>query len=229
MPSDPRRPTVPAWLPVLLPAGLALLLAGTGLAQAQAPLEQRYYQVELVVFAQPAGSAELRPRAGTAGKAEIEVEVEVEGELWLGEAGDAELPVGFMAPVLPRRLNAVAARLDRGGYRLLWHQAWVQWPGEPAGVELGKLAALGGGPADAGLSGTVSVSAGRFLHLGLELELHSSAGLEAVLSQRRRIRLDVEQYFDHPHIGVIAVLRRADAESLPGPDDGHGSQDAGEP
>jgi hypothetical protein len=100
----------------------------------------------------------------------------------------------------------VAARLNTGGYRLLWHQAWVQPPLDGAAVELSPLATLGKGPVTPGLSGAVSLSISRFLHLGMELELNSASGLEAELRQRRRVRPGVDQYFDHPRIGVIAVV-----------------------
>lgn len=231
------RPAVSIpWLMLLGPACIALLLAASAPAQAQVPLDRRHFQVELVVFEQPAGSAELRPldrrtekQPGTGAEGEAGMPLEVELDEELRAAVGEVLPAGYQGPVLPGQLNAVATRLNRGGYRLLWHQAWVQRPAEVAGTDLGTLAILGGGPADAGLSGAVSLSAGRFLHLGLELELRSEAGLEALLSQRRRIRPDVEQYFDHPHIGVIAVLRLVDPELLSPGQDGQADQATGPP
>ena len=55
-------------------------------------------------------------------------------------------------------------------------------------------------------AGRISLSLGRFLHLGMDLELGSGTGAEAQLRQRRRIRLGQDQYYDHPRIGVIAVV-----------------------
>ena len=111
----------------------------------------------------------------------------------------------------PLELEAVAARLNREGYTLLWHQAWVQPPAQAPrdgdGVPLAVLAAFGQGPVTPELSGRLSFSQRRFLHLGLQLELHSPAGLTARLEQQRRIRPGAEHYFDHPHIGVIVLVR----------------------
>lgn len=206
------RPAAPARL-----AGMALVLAlaaASGAATAQAP--ERLYQVEVVVFAQPAGrSVELPPRRpvplddrGAEQEAGMGTPDGVDpGPAGLpGEDEGFLLPDGFAPARQPRALDAVARRLNTGEYRLLWHQAWVQPPQEGAGEALTLLAGLGQGPADPELAGRISLSLGRFLHLGMDLELGSGTGAEAQLRQRRRIRLGQDQYYDHPRIGVIAVV-----------------------
>ena len=195
-----------------------VLSIGFAAGQAGAQTGERRYQVEVVIFSQPAGtSVEQRPLqraplveadlgpvpgatldAGTPGP-------QLEGAADAGEMTPL-LPLGVAGPAAPRKLEAVARRLNTGGFTLLWHQAWVQPAVAGDGLELATLAALGRGPAAPELSGVIGLTAGRFLHLGLAIELHSAAGLEAVLAQRRRVRPGVEQYFDHPHIGVIALV-----------------------
>lgn len=208
-------------------AALALAFAGSlapgqVLAQAAGPA----YQVEILVFGQPAGSSlEKPPRPKglapvDAGQAGVEP---TPGHRPLDPLRDHEeappLPPGFGPPAAPRALDAIAGRLARAGHPVLWHQAWVQPATSREGPELPLLAALGQGRADPGLKGVVTLNAGRFLHLGLALELESSAGLEAVLNQRRRIRLGAEQYFDHPRIGVIAVVTRTTGSGSQGPNE----------
>jgi hypothetical protein len=206
---------------------LALLLCAAlslGLAAADARGE-RLYQVELVVFSQPAGtSVELPPR--TRAPADVPAAA-LGGEEGAGaeenpahDPGAAAggtpwtLPAGFSAPRDPLRLNNVATRLNTRGYRLLWHQAWVQPPiVARQAVDLDVLAGLGRGPATQGLSGAVTLSLRRFLHLGVALELRSGGQLDAELQQQRRIRLGADQYFDHPRIGVIAVVHPVGADS----------------
>lgn len=188
-----------------------------GLAAQDAP--QRRYQVEVVVFAQPPGtSVERPPRESvepteSTGRAGLEGDLETGGETAPTEYIPAEsaepvspLDRGYTAPGAPLALANVAARLNTGGYRLLWHQAWVQPASDATAADLNVLAALGRGQASPDLSGAISLWQGRFLHLGMELEWRSRAGLEAELRQRRRIRTGVDQYFDHPRIGVIAVV-----------------------
>jgi hypothetical protein len=186
--TDPARTAL--FIVVLLCGGLT----GTPAFAQHAQL----YQVEVVIFSQPAGtSAERPPRPPLPAE---------------GPAGPMTdptlslLPEGFSVPQLPRTLEAVARRLNTGGYRLLWHQAWIQPPLAREGPQLALLAALGQGPATPGLEGTMSLVAGRFLHLGVDLTLSSAAGLEAELRQRRRLRPRVQQYFDHPRIGIVAVV-----------------------
>lgn len=202
-----RRP-----LGVLLAACLALLpVAGT---PAQ---ELTLYQVEVLIFLQPEGlSAELPP-APTPAPALVG-EPRTEGGETLPAAepppeptGPAQaLPSGFSQPREPLALTAAAEALRRRGYQPLWHQAWIQPPGERDGVALPVLAALGQGRSSAGLQGGISLMLGRFLHLGLDLEWQPGPQLEAVMSQQRRIRSGEEHYFDHPRLGVLARVTPLD-------------------
>lgn len=208
----------------------AALALATPAAQAQ-----RAYQVELVVFAHPAGSsAERAPRADaveSAGDARLLLEGEAEGDeelidlnAMVAEPQDpgapAVLPAGFLAPANPLELRNVAARLNTGGYRLLWHQAWVQPATGRSAVDLDLLATLGKGHATPGLTGTIHLAARRFLHLGVELEWQSAGTLQARMRQQRRMRLNEEHYLDHPRIGVIVVVTpvgASGAQGSPGP------------
>jgi hypothetical protein len=199
-----------AWAAVLSAAVLALALPATdALAQAAA----RLYQVEVVIFSQPAGSLEFPPRQGSpladsgtpVAPAPDEPAAEDPDAPPLSEASPV-LPAGFSSARLPLVLGATAARLNRGGYQLLWHQAWVQPAVDRGAPELAVLAALGQGTATPDLSGVIHLSARRFLHLGIDLELRSGATLVAQMRQQRRIGLSVQQYFDDPRVGVIAVV-----------------------
>jgi hypothetical protein len=203
-----RKPALAAWL---------LALAGLAGGPLHAEPDQRYYQVEVVVFAQPAGaSVELPPRQA-APRAPESTDAEPEllpDEFVAGEDDAAETLVpGFAPAAMPRELDRVAAAMNRGGYRLLWHQAWVQPALRGEAPSLDELAKLHGGAVAAGLQGGISLTAGRFLHLGVDLQLRSDERLEAELRQSRRVRLGVEQYFDHPAIGVIAVVNRLEPEA----------------
>ncbi len=199
-----------AMLGLVLPAGLAAQDSG-----------QRLYQVEVVIFAQPEGTSvergprqsrepgEARQRAGLGAGLEDEFETgDEEAPAEPAAAGNPVAPLdrGYTAPSAPLALANVAARLNTGGYRLLWHQAWVQPASDATAADLNVLAALGRGRTSPDLGGAISLWQGRFLHLGMELEWRSAAGLRAELRQRRRVRTGVDQYFDHPRIGVIAVV-----------------------
>lgn len=201
-----------ALLCAAMPLGLA---AGAAAAQSGAPL----YQVEVVIFSQPAGTTAERPPSMPAEPRTEQTdsgpgrERDPEEAPETGAGADVapmlpRLPESLSGPAMPLDLAAVAARLNRGGYHLLWHQGWVQAPFQSAAFDLATLAALGQGPAVPGLAGTISLTAGRFLHLGVEIELQSGAGLAAELRQRHRLKPGVEHYFDGPHIGLIAVVKR---------------------
>ena len=205
------------WFSKAVRTGLGALLiaalAGTG---ALAATDVRLYQVEVVVFAQPRDTSVEKPPLPRvlmpdpiAGQHDA-IDPDGTPDLPPEDEPSDELPEGVSGPALPQKLNAVARRLDSGGYRLLWHQGWVQPATERGGLSLSLpvLAALGGGPAQAGLSGTINLAAGRFLHLGLDLELESAEGIQAVLQDQRRMRINEEHYIDHPHLGVVAIVTR---------------------
>ena len=208
--------------PALAGAAIAALACAMFLP-ALAPAQDRppqLYQVEVVVFQQPAGiSAERPPQpqvpeipdAGAGGGAFPAAPAPQETTQAAAERGAEDtLPADFTRPRLDRTLDAAARALSQRGYKVVWHQAWVQPPAQRRGTDLALLAALGQGPATASLSGSISLSAGRFLHLGVALEWETDGTLAAQMDQRRRIRPEVEQYFDHPRLGVLAVVRPVD-------------------
>jgi hypothetical protein len=226
--------SVPAGAPVNMRARnhrrLIVALAA-GFVASLAPLAVQaqsgtHYQVEVVIFSQPEGSAELRPLPRATSPASSAAGLEPRAPSGAGEGaappsgpGDAAswLPPGFTRARLPLALEPAAARLNRGGYQLLWHQAWVQAPTDRGPMELPLLAALGQGPANANLSGRIQFSAARFLHLAVDLELQSAGVPVAELRQRRRVRIAVQHYYDHPHIGVLAIVRPVPAELVQPP------------
>lgn len=195
------------------------LVAALGLALCAMPLqaqaqtqdqESRRYQVEVLVFLQPEGTSAERPP-----RADPEPEANPSAGLFSSAPAPLEttpaLPANFAPPAVPMELQASATALGRRGYRVLWHQAWVQPVASADGLDIALLAALGNGPADPGLSGTLSLSTGRFLHLGVMLEWRRGGVLEARMDQRRRVRPDSEHYFDHPRLGVLARVKRLDS------------------
>lgn len=209
--SRPRRRPA-AWCMASLAAGAILVAAMPPRPAAAQDVGARLYQVEVVIFEQPSGtSVERPPRAAPAlphdavdrlSREDVPGGLDEAAE----PAATPELPAGFAGPRAPLKLANVAARVNSGGFRLLWHQAWIQPATAGAGPGLPLLAALGQGRAQAEISGTVTLTAGRFLHLGFALELRTAQGVDAELQQRRRVRLGDEHYFDDPRIGVIALV-----------------------
>ena len=223
MSTSPAPPATLKHLPMrgrvlALVACLALWPLATPLAQDEPPPR---FQVEVLVFLQPEGSSvELPPPLPPAeqlvipgGDAAVPAGEEPGAptpakEPLDGRLSEPELPAGFVRQLEPLQLENAAAALRRRGYVPLWHQAWIQPPAGRDGVDLPLLAALGQGPSQPGLEGAISLSQGRFLHLGLELRWQPAGVLEAEMKQRRRVRTGDEHYFDHPRLGVLAVVQR---------------------
>jgi len=198
----------------------------------------------LVLPALAAGAQESAP-AGGPGSAVYNIEIIVfratgasgGAENWSAEAGTRNIAgdesasgaatVGHFVATLPAslwQLTELENHLrESGTYVPVAHAAWSQtassW-GTRAGFTMQKL-----GIDVPGLSGTVFLERGQFLHLGMTLTYAMSnppAGLGAApdtpftINESRRVRFYERNYFDHPAFGVIALVTPAQGARAPG-------------
>ena len=127
---------------------------------------------------------------------------------------------GALRRVIPSssyQLTEIESKLrSSGAYVPVAHVAWSQtasaW-GTRAGFTLQKL-----GVDAPGLSGTVFLERGQYLHLGMTLTyadpsppagLGAASGTTFIINQSRRIRFYERNYYDHPAFGVIALVSPA--------------------
>ncbi len=169
----------------LLPRPIDAAAAATGL-----------YQVEMIIF-----QSEAAP-----GGEDLSATAE-------GRGFNGQLEHGATPPALLRMLDSsemqlggLAARLRSGhSWRVLVHTGWIQgatdWP-QHAGLKLEDL-----GIAVPGLTGSVYVEHGQYLHLGFDLHLGTDPPWS--LSELRKVKFNEKNYFDHPGFGVIAIVSPA--------------------
>jgi hypothetical protein len=113
-----------------------------------------------------------------------------------------------VSSVASRKLGGTVSRLNNGGLRVLGHAAWRQSPtafpqtnagwNQRRGVSAAQLGA-------AGVTGKVILERGTFLHLGVDL-LVEDRGKRYRITELRRLNSDEIHYFDHPAIGVLAIV-----------------------
>jgi hypothetical protein len=137
-----------------------------------------------------------------------------------GENVNSTRSVGRFVSALPStsfQLTPLENKLRTSGlYVPVAHVAWSQtasdW-GTRAGFQVQRL-----GIDVPGLTGTVFLERGQYLHLGMALSYapaNPPAGMGAVpgttfnLSQSRRIKFYERNYYDHPGFGVIALVTPA--------------------
>jgi hypothetical protein len=115
------------------------------------------------------------------------------------------------------QLSDVESKLKSTGvYVPVAHAAWSQtaspW-GTRAGFPVSRL-----GLETAGLSGTIFLERGQFLHLGMALTyavpnppsgLAAAPGTAFTMNTNRRIKFYEKNYYDHPAFGVIALVTPA--------------------
>lgn len=109
-----------------------------------------------------------------------------------------------ITPVTTRKLGPNATRLSRGGMRVLGHAAWSQSPtafDSDRGVSAARLGF-------ANITGKVVFERGEYLHLGVDLWVEDAGRLYHIKELRKQVRPDDLHYFDHPAIGVLAVVTR---------------------
>ena len=194
--------------------GASALIAGALAAAPQTPAPVSaagpVYNIEIIVFQATAtlGGAENWSAEAGAGTHSI-----VAGD----ESASGAAQVGHFVAMLPAsvwQLTDLENRLRASAsYVPVAHAAWSQtassW-GTRAGFALQRL-----GINVQGLSGTVFLERGQFLHLGVSLTyampspppgLGAAPDTPFTLNQSRRVHFYERNYFDHPAFGVIALV-----------------------
>jgi len=219
-PARARVPTV--LLAALLCARALAAAAEEPAAPAPAPAPgpgSTVYNIEIIVFRATSalgGAEDWSAEAGAGAR-------NIAGE----ESASGAATVGHFVGALPSsawQLGELESRLRASGvYVPVAHTAWAQtassW-GTRAGFTLQKL-----GIEVPGLSGTVFLERGQWLHLGMSLTFAMAAppqGLGAApdtpftINESRRVRFYERSYFDHPAFGVIALVTPAQGARPPG-------------
>lgn len=177
---------------------LALALTAFALlANAQTLNDGGRYDVEIIVFRGNSGSREDGAGRGAPpprSASEAITNGPARAARYLGQ--------------LPRakwRLDDVEAKLKAGGFKPLVHTAWSQssasW-GSRAGLSVETL-----GIDVPGLTGNFLLERGSLLHFGMNLRYAADANATPQqLNEIRRVKFGEKQYYDHPTLGVIAIV-----------------------
>jgi hypothetical protein len=185
-------------------------------APAAGPLNT-VYNIEIIVFRATSALGAPEDWSTEAGARNVAGE----------ESPSSAAQVGrFVAP-LPAsawQLGELETRLRASGqYVPVAHTAWSQtassW-GTRAGFTLQKL-----GVDVPGLSGSVFLERGQWLHLGMALTyampsppqgLGAAPDTPFIINESRRVRFYERNYFDHPAFGVIALVSPVQGSRPPG-------------
>jgi len=191
--------------------GLLLLAPLRGGAAEDTAAPAPVYNVELIVF-RATGSLGSPENWGLQGASARNIEGD--------EAASGSAQVGRFVALLPAssyQLGELESRLrSSGAYVPVAHVAWSQTPsswGTRAGFSLQRL-----GVDVEGLSGTVFLERGQFLHLGMTLNyampapppgLNAPPGTPFAINESRRVKFYDRNYYDNPAYGVIALVTPA--------------------
>lgn len=143
------------------------------------------------------------------------------------ESASGSTQVGRFVAALPPavwQLNELENRLrSSGNYVPVAHAAWSQtassW-GTRAGFSMQRL-----GISVPGLTGTVFLERGQFLHVGMSFSyampspppgLGAAPGTTFTINESRRVKFYERNYFDHPAFGVIALVTPVQGARAPG-------------
>jgi|HubBroStandDraft_1064217.scaffolds.fasta_scaffold00693_2 hypothetical protein len=206
---------------------LTVALAATLLAAATLPTSAEdaaaaaasgtVYNVEIIVFRAAGALGGAEDWGAEAGARNIAGEESTSDSLQMGR---------FVAALPPAvwQLNELENRLRTSGtYVPVAHAAWSQtassW-GTRAGFSVQRL-----GISAPGLTGTVFLERGQFLHLGMSLTyampspppgLGAAPGTSFTINESRRVKFYERNYFDHPAFGVIALVTPVQGARAPG-------------
>lgn len=103
-------------------------------------------------------------------------------------------------------LSDEANRLERQGYEVLYHNAWLQQFNPNTQSTLMLVDPFGG------FEGTVRIERQRFLHVYPEVNLYTALGAEQPgsvirMQESRRMRSQEIHYIDHPVMGMLVLFR----------------------
>ena len=198
------------WLTWLTVGLVAALSAGSMPASAEdAPLPT--YDVELLIFRnlQPTATPEDWTLAEQTARSNAPAGHDTEEQAAPPDPSITPTP-GMDSSIQPLantrfKLGSLANRLNRNRhYELLAHVGWTQ-PGfdlnTPRPVTITDFVA-----ADTQLTGTATLTRGRYLHLLLDFTWTAPDGQRYVLRESRRMRSGDKHYFDHPYFGVVALV-----------------------
>lgn len=160
---------------------LWLLLLLCGIASPALPQTPPGYTVEIVVFRHPGDAGAME---GSEARPAI--------------SGDDVQPTVLAAS----RLAGSVARLNRNGLRVLGQAAWRQAPAATnsrRGVSAERLGL-------SGISGKFVFERGQYLLLGVDLVIEDGGKRFRIQEMRRQVKSGEVQYFDHPAVGVLAVV-----------------------
>lgn len=116
---------------------------------------------------------------------------------------------GVEATLVPTgRLGTAANRLRAraSGFRVLGHVAWTQAPvsfNSRRGVSAAQLGLAGN------IAGKVMLERDQRLHLGVDLTIEDGGRRYRIEEMRKDVRRDQIHYFDHPSVGVLALVTAA--------------------
>ena len=151
------------------------------------------YNIEVLIFRMN-GPREGEPGAAAARSAS-------------GDSAQGATQVARYVGALPAtKLQLAGARqkLAGAGYRVLAHTGWTQtassW-GSRNGLAVERV-----GLQVPGLSGQFLLERGSLLHFGMNLRYTPEGGAALQMSEIRRIRFNEKNYYDHPGLGVVAVI-----------------------
>src|SRR5215468_6600431 len=186
-------------------------------ASTPAPPPASVYNIEIIVFRATNALGGAEDWSAEAGARNIAGEESASGAATVGH---------FVAPLPPSmwQLGELENRLRASGvYVPVAHTAWSQtassW-GTRAGFSVQKL-----GIEVPGLSGSVFLERGQWLHLGMALTyampsppqgLGAAPDTPFTINESRRVRFYERNYFDHPAFGVIALVSPVQGARPPG-------------
>jgi hypothetical protein len=176
------------------------------------------YNIEIVVF---------RATSAQGGAENWGAETGTGNTIAGDEGSSTSSQVGHFVAAIPSsayQLTEIEGRLrSSGAYVPIAHTAWSQtasgW-GTRAGFPVQRL-----GVDVPGLTGTVFLERGQYLHLGMTLTyvdpsppggLGAASGTTFTINQSRRIKFYERNYYDHPAFGVIALVSPAQGNRPPG-------------
>ncbi len=162
----------------------------------EADAGQRWFHIEIIVFAQYAETNEQFSQSGSQINWPSR-SARVSGKQY-SLASLKQAPKAFASVQSGDRMlnNSFGSLRRSGGFKPLVHLSWVQRVGSNRVGEAVRIKA-------GGLDGLIKIQRGNYLHLLADFEYAQNETVYR-LKEKRRIKLNETHYLDHPRLGIIA-------------------------
>jgi hypothetical protein len=179
--------------------------------------DERWYQVDMIVFSQKAKNTEVFEQTGSRLELSANPAFLSRSQYSMPSLLQDPIAYGQVKPEAMLLNNTYNKLVRNSNYQPLLHVSWIQ-PARSNQVNRGVHLGVTGNNGTDVLNGILKIQRGHYLHLLMDMEYmpgevsrtHEDQFSEPAIyriKEKRRFRLNEVHYLDHPKFGIIVTVK----------------------